>query len=111
MTYVSRKHPATAEDDEDEDEGPAEQQEAMPHWPEGWRPPPSLVDATRGPTSERELENVLRYALFTLMREDRGPRPLVEAEMDALCPRRAEADVEAYQRAWDQTTGRRPPKP
>jgi hypothetical protein len=114
VTYVERKPGATDLGnvlDRDEDEGPAEEQQACPGWPEGWAPPPALTDVGTGPKSLGEMEELLRYALTTLLRDDPNPRDDVVAEMDALCARRPPEDVDAIQRVWDRTTGRRPPKP
>ena len=115
VTYVARRPEAAARDqgvlDRDEDEGPAEEQATEPRWPADWTPPPPLTDVAAGPKSLGDMEEVLRYALRTLLRDDPNPRDAVVAEMDALCPRRDPDDVAAIQRVWDVTTGYRPPKP
>ena len=113
VTYVTRRglqeDPAVVAD-RDADEGPPEEQSAQPRWPEDWAPPPCLTDVAVGPKAVGQLEGVLQATLNLLLRDDPNPRPQTVAEMDALCQRRPQRDVQAAWASWDRCTGRKEPK-
>ena len=110
VTYATARRGAVGIEatDRGEEEGPVEARETQQHWPDAWTGPPSLTNISVGPKAIGDLEELLRSTLKLLLRDDHRPRPAVDVEMDALCARRTDEDVAAYQRRWDLVLGRHP---
>jgi hypothetical protein len=116
LRYVGRARrtaaPQAAEaggEADDEAEGEAVETESA--WPPYWAGPEVMTaDGGGWRQVQSDLHDVLRRSLLTLML-DHTPADATVVELDALCPRRDDDTLEAYQAAWDLTADRHHPQP
>ena len=98
------------EEADDEGQHTAEASGAEGEWPGDWMPPRvPQMDTEDWRAVRTDYQDVLQRTMATLM-QDNVPSDVVAAEMDALCPRRADRVVANYHQEWDSTAGRKAPR-